>query len=255
MRLRYRCKDAFKHTPVEDFNAQVWTNPSLAQVSYEPFNPLGSPTPDVEEIVTPSPTPTGSPESTVSINPLATELPDDASTSSFPTGIVVLVIIAVLGAGGYSTTICTGKTSEAQRVAKRKIQGVNKPAQAPMRHQDPERLQGRYPLAQDSLQDRLRPAQAHGERRNIPQGSPGTQQGTAQYRPPAGLPPSGTPQGCSVNHLGQPPQSGTPQGTAQYRPPTGQPPQAGATGTAQYRPPTGQAPLAVRHRHCSIWTP
>ena len=25
-------------TPVEDFNAQVWTNPSLAQVSYEPFN-------------------------------------------------------------------------------------------------------------------------------------------------------------------------------------------------------------------------
>ncbi|HHU02992.1 MAG TPA: hypothetical protein GXZ91_07700 [Christensenellaceae bacterium] len=217
-------------TPVEDFNTQVWTNPSLAQVSYEPFNPLGSPTPNVEEIVTPSPTPTGSPESTVSINPLATELPSDAPTSSFPTGIVVLVIIAVLGAGGYYGYYMYRKNQqrETQRVAKRKrIQSDDpvKPGTSPYAPPRPRTPLGHVPP---------RPGQQAPPRPGQPIGT----QGTAQYKPPTGQPPQGTAQYRPPT--GQP-QAGAPQGTAQYRPPMGQPPQAGASqGTVQYRPLAGQ---------------
>ena len=223
-------------TPVEDFNTQVWTNPNLSQASYEPFNPLGTPTPNVEEIVTPTPDITPTP--TVSLNPLETDIPEKAPSSSFPTGLLVLSIVAVLGAGGYYGYYMYTKNrrNEAQRAAKRKMLRQDKPQGGSGYAPPNARTPGHRP-----------PAQGAGRFDRNAQGP----QSTTQFRPPQ----SGA-QGPQSTTQFRPPQSGAqgPQSTAQFRPP-----QSGAQGpqpTTQFRPdankPTSaqgpQSTTQFRHR-------
>ncbi len=108
-------------TPVEDFNTEVWKNPSLAQASYEPFNPLGTATPAVEAILTPTIEPSASPEPTISVSPLTTETPA-AKSSSFPTGLLAIGLLSVLGGGGYYAYYMYKQNQQraAERSAKRR---------------------------------------------------------------------------------------------------------------------------------------
>ncbi len=250
-------KPASQITAVEDFNTQVWKNPSLAQVSYEPFNPLGSPTPQVEAILTPSPEPSETPEATVSFGPLTTETPA-APTSSFPTGLLAIGLLAILGGGGYYAYYMYKQNQQraAARSAKRRQQQQaasagpqTRPAQPqgtaayqPPRPRTPG-TPGQPPQGQPGQPGQAGtpgPIQSAG-RPQPPQG-----QGTAQFRP------TQPPQGTAQFKPGQP----LSQGTAQYRPeqPQGQgapqykPEQPMGQGTAQYRPtsaqpgPMGQGP-------------
>ncbi len=197
-------------TPVEDYNATVWQNPNLINPSYEPFNPLGTPTPPVEAIFTPSPVPSESPSPSPVLIEEFPEPPEKAD-SSFPTGLLAVGLIVLLGGGGYYAYHLYQQNQKraAARSAQRRAQ-----------------------LAQQNGQPQARPAQQQPVSPYAPPRT-GTPQGTAQFRP-TGMPPVG-------NQPGQ-----TPQGTAQYRP-TGMPPvgnQPGQTpqGTAQYRP-AGMPPV------------
>ena len=70
-------------TSVEDFNSGVWKTPRW-QASYEPFNPLGTPTPAIEAVVTPSPSVSPTMDPIPSFSPMASEIPTQGSSSSFP---------------------------------------------------------------------------------------------------------------------------------------------------------------------------
>ena len=220
-------------TPVEDFNTQVWTNPNLSQASYEPFNPLGTPTPNVEEIVTPTPDITPTP--TVSLNPLETDIPEKAPSSSFPTGLLVLSIVAVLGAGGYYGYYMYTKNrrNEAQRAAKRKMLRQDKPQGGSGYAPPNARTPGHRPPAQGAGRfDRNAQGPQSTTQFRPPQSGAQGPQSTAQFRPPQ----SGA-QGPQSTTQFKPPQSGTqgPQSTTQFRPP-----QSGTQGpqsTTQFKPP------------------
>ena len=213
-------------TPVEDYNAVVWQNPNLANPSYEPFNPLGTATPSVEAILTPTPEPSASPSPTPPVIEGFEEPPEKAD-SSFPTGLLAAGLIALLGGGGYYAYRLYNQNQKraAQRAAQRRAQ-----------------------QAQQSGRPQARPAQQQPVSPYAPP-RPGMQ-GTP-YRPGTPPQPGQAPQGTATYRPGTPPQPGqpgqAPQGTVPYRPssfpPQGQPP---TQGTATYRPsafpPQGQSP-------------
>jgi type II secretory pathway pseudopilin PulG len=245
-------------TSWEDYNNVVWKNPALAQTSYEPFSPIITPTPNVESLQTPTPTPSQSPsvspdaspspdapDVTVSIDPLAT--PETTKTSSFPSGLLAIALLSILGGGGYYAYYLyrRNQRERARRSAQRRqlqqqqasAQGQPRPTATPASGQ-------RVPPTQGTAQyTPYRPQQGQ-PRPQGPQGQPGVPptQGTAQYapyRPQQGQP---RPQGPQGQPGGMPPTQGTAQYTP-YRPQQGQqgaapPPQ----NTMEYKPP--QRPAA-----------
>ncbi|MDD4080205.1 MAG: SH3 domain-containing protein [Eubacteriales bacterium] len=246
-------------TSVEDFNTTVWQNPTLLNPSYEPFNPLGTPIPEVEAIPSPSVSPSLAPslEPLPTFMVLETEAPQKAD-SSFPIGWVAVGLIALLGGGGYYAYHLYNQNQKraAQRAAQRRQQAAQQSGPPQARPAQPQ--QGQSPYAPP------RPGQAQQPGGTAPY-RPGTQgpgqpgapnQGTTAYRPGTQAPgQTGAPtQGTTAYHSGTqaPGQSGAPtQGITAYRPgapaPGQLPPTAPPQGTAAYRPasappPTGQQP-------------
>ncbi len=246
-------------TAVEDFNSGVWQNPALAQASYEPFNPLGSPTPSVEAIMTPTVDPNAVSSVSPTLDPLATfepmgtEAPVKAS-SSVPLGWLAVGIIGILGGGGY---YAYHMYRENQRRA------ASRAAQRRQQAQAPSQQQAKSPIQSANQPPYARPAGQQGTVQGVQQPQrpvqPGTQippyaptgsayppQATANYRAPqpGQQPPAvpGTQQGTTAYRVVPPVQPGqapAPQGTAAYRPaqPIQQPNTNGVQqGTAAYRP-------------------
>ena len=264
-------------TSVEDFNSSVWQNPTLLNPSYEPFNPLGTPTPPVEAIATPGTSPSEAPdlEPLPTFMVLETEAPQKAD-SSFPIGWVAVGLIALLGGGGYYAYHLYNQNQKraAQRAAQRRQQAAQqsgtpqaRPAQpyqgqspyAPPRPGQPQHPGGTAPYRPGTTA----PGQAGGPNQGTAAYRPGTtapgqpgapSQGTAAYRPGAPAPGQpGTPgQGTTAYRPGAPlpGQPGAPyQGTAAYRPgapapvqPGQMPPTAPPQGTAAYRPASAPPP-------------
>ena len=269
---------------VEDFNSGVWQNPALAQASYEPFNPLGTPTPSVEAIMTPTADPDATSSVAPTLDPLATfepmgtEAPAKA-TSSFPLGWLAVGIIGVLGGGGY---YAYHMYQENQRRA------ASRAAQRRQQAQAPGQQQARSPVQSPGQPPYTRPAGQQGSVQGVPQPQrpvqPGNQfppyaptgsafppQATTNYRPPqSGQQPPASPgaqQGTTAYRVvppvqpGQvPPTSpGALQGTVKYQvqPPQQPPVTPGAQqGAAGYRstqpvqtpqqPPTAPPPDATQ---------
>ncbi|MDD4709818.1 MAG: MucBP domain-containing protein, partial [Eubacteriales bacterium] len=211
-------------TAVEDFNTGVWQNPALAQASYEPFNPLGSPTPPVEAILTPTPEATFSPEPTFSMGPLATELPDKPS-SSFPTGLVAVLLIAALGGGGYYAYYMYRQNQQraAARNAKRRQQQAQQSGGPTTRPAQPQGTSP-YQPPRPGTPGQTTPGQRPPTGPAAPQNGQTPTQSTTAYRPPQGTVPYR-------------PGQGMPQNTTTYRPgtPGEQPPQVPG-GTVPFRP-------------------
>ena len=88
-------------TPLENYNATVWQNPSLINASYEPFNPLGSPTPPVEAIISPTPLTSPSPTPTLLTVEGFEEPPAEKPGGGFNGVLLAVGLLAVLGGGGY----------------------------------------------------------------------------------------------------------------------------------------------------------
>ncbi len=250
-------------TAVEDFNTGVWQNPALAQASYEPFNPLGTPTPAVEAILTPTAEGTFSPEPTFSMGPLATELPDKPS-SSFPTGLVAVLLIAALGGGGYYAYYMYRQNQQraAARNAKRRQQQAQQsggPTTRPAQPQGTSPYQPPRPgTPGQTTPGQMTPGQRPPSGAATSTGGPTPTQGTTAYQPPQGTTPyrpgQGMPQNTTTYRPGmsgeQAPQ--VPGGTVPYRPiqtpgvtpkPTipGTPPVSGAVNTPSVQPAPPQA--------------
>ena len=118
-------------TSVEDFNSGVWQNPTLVNVTYEPFsNIIASPTPDVEQAATATPAPTGTPQASETPVPLATAgltqftTPAPNARSSGSGWIWAGLAAAVLAGGGaYGYSIYrANQRKAAQRAAQRRQQ-------------------------------------------------------------------------------------------------------------------------------------
>jgi len=140
-------------TSVEDFNSGVWKNPALVNVTYEPFSSLiASPTPDVEQLptVTPSPTPDAteeiSPVATTSFSEFTTPAPNAKGSGSgwVWLGLAAAAIAAGGGAYGYSIYRANQRRA-AQRAAQRKQaqQQAARPGYTQPTQQTPQRAQ--YP--------------------------------------------------------------------------------------------------------------
>ncbi|MDI9520774.1 MAG: SH3 domain-containing protein [Bacillota bacterium] len=244
-------------TPLENYNTSVWQNPSLINASYEPFNPLGSPTPPIEAILTPSPTPEASPSPTL-MTVEGFEQPPEKADSGLPTGLIVVGVLALLGGGGYYAYHLYNQNQKraAQRAAERRAQAARQAGQPQTRPAQPSPY---APPTQGTQQFRP-PTQPQGQTpaqgtQQFRPPTPSTQgqaptQGTQQFRPPTSPAQGQTPaQGKQQFRPPTPPTQGQAptQGTQQFRPPT--PPaqgQAPSQGTQQFRPPTppaqGQAP-------------
>ena len=243
-------------TPVEDFNAGVWQNPALAQASYEPFNPMGTATPEVETILSPTIDPEATPEASPTLDPLATfepmgTEPPTKEGGSFPVGWLALGIIGVLGGGGY---YAYRMYQENQRRAAQRAQQRRQQAQAPGQRPAQPGTQTPYtrPAGQATPpQSGQQPGQ--GGQGGGGQPSPYTPprpgaQGTTTYRPvtpptqPGAQPPAqGTTTYRPVTPPAQPGHKPPAQGTTTYRPvtPPAQPgQQPPAQGTTTYRPVT-----------------
>ena len=114
-------------TPVEDFNTGVWKNPSLSQASYVPFQPIPTPTMDVEQLTTPttSPTstvsPTAAPLPTTNFTEFTTPAPSTKSSGSgwLWAGLAAVAVLAGGGAYGYSIYRANQRRA-AQRAAQRR---------------------------------------------------------------------------------------------------------------------------------------
>ena len=114
-------------TPVEDFNSGVWKNPNLSQASYEPFQPIPTPTMDVEQLTTPtaSPTatvtPTAAPLPTTNFTEFTTPAPTTKSSGSgwLWAGLAAVAVLAGGGAYGYSIYRANQRRA-AQRAAQRR---------------------------------------------------------------------------------------------------------------------------------------
>ncbi|MGI6695537.1 MAG: MucBP domain-containing protein [Christensenellales bacterium] len=250
-------------TSVEDFNTTVWQNPALLNPSYEPFNPLGTPTPAVEAIPSPSPSASSAASPAPSMEPLPTfqvletEAPQK-SDSSFPVGWVAVGLIAVLGGGGYYAYHLYNQNQKraAQRAAQRRQQAARQAGSPQARPALPQQGRSPYqpPTGQNTAAYRpgMTPPPAQGSTPQgtaayrpptSPHGQPPTGQGTASYRPPTpsqGQPPTGQSTTAYRPGMMPPPTQGSaPQGTASYRPPTtsqGQPPTAQPDAGQQSRP-------------------
>ncbi len=204
-------------TSVEDFNAGVWQNPALAQVSYEPFNPLGTPTPAIEAIYTPQPSPTPTPEPLPSFAPVSTP-GSETRDSSFPTVWVSLGIVAVLGGGGFYAYHMYRENQKraAQRAAQRRQQQAQQMGRSA------------------SGQPYARPAQPAASSPYEPPRPPAPRQGTLPYQPARGAQPQGT-------AAWRPPQTASGQPEAPF------PPLSGDTRGAAPERATGPYPGAGTH--------
>ncbi|HOQ64046.1 MAG TPA: SH3 domain-containing protein, partial [Clostridia bacterium] len=118
-------------TPLESFNTTVWQNPALISASYEPFNPLGTPTPPVEAILTPSPSPSPSPSPTLMTVEGFEEPPPEKKDSGFPTGLLTIGLIMLLGGGGYYAYYLYHQNQKraAARAAQRRAQAARQAGQ------------------------------------------------------------------------------------------------------------------------------
>jgi len=210
-------------TPLENYNATVWQNPSLINASYEPFNPLGSPTPAVEAIVSPTPESSPSPTPTLLTVEGFEEPPEEKKGGGFNTVLLTVGLLAVLGGGGYYAYHLYNQNQKraAARAAQRRAQAAQQAGQPQTRPAAPSPYAPPRPGAQGT--------QAYRPQGAPPQqpGQPPAQQGTQVFRP----------QGAPPQQPGQPPaQQGTqtfrPQGTPPQQP--GQPP--AQQGTQTFRP-------------------
>ncbi len=121
-------------TSVEDFNSGVWKNPSLVNVTYEPFsNIIATPTPDVEQVPTVSLAPTATPTATPTASPVpvattgltefTTPVPNTSGGGSgwLWAGLAAAAVLAGGGAYGYSIYRANQRRA-AQRAAQRRKQ-------------------------------------------------------------------------------------------------------------------------------------
>ena len=113
--------------PVEDYNAIVWQNPALA-VSYEPFNPYATPTPDPELLVTETPAPTATALVTEEPTVLPTVEPEALQGDETPksgNGWILpaaLLGVAAVGGGGIGYAYYLHRKNEKRRQAARNQQ-------------------------------------------------------------------------------------------------------------------------------------
>jgi len=239
-------------TSVEDFNSSVWQNPTLLNPSYEPFNPLGTPTPPVEAIATPGTSPSEAPdlEPLPTFMVLETEAPQKAD-SSFPIGWVAVGLIALLGGGGYYAYHLYNQNQKraAQRAAQRRQQAAQQSGSPQARPAQPQQAQSPYAPPRSGQQAQQPGATApYRPGATPPTGQTGAPpQGTTAYRPGA-TPPTGQTGAPSQNTTAYRPgttpptgQTGTPsQNTTAYRPGSAQagqmPPTAPPQSTTAYRP-------------------
>ena len=130
-------------TSVEDFNSGVWKNPTLVNVTYEPFsNIIATPTPDVEQVPTvslapsasPTVTPTESPAplATTGLTEFTTPAPNTSGGGSgwLWAGLAAAVVAAGGGAYGYSIYRANQRRA-AQRAAQRRRQQQQAQAASP----------------------------------------------------------------------------------------------------------------------------
>ena len=146
-------------TSVEDFNSGVWKNPALVNVTYEPFsNIIATPTPDVEQLASPTPTATAeaTPEESASPAPLSTNgftqftTPEPNASGSGSGWIWAgLAAVALIGGGAYGYSLYrANQRRAAQRAAQRRQQqqqqarqgGYARPTQqTPAQNRQPQR--------------------------------------------------------------------------------------------------------------------
>jgi len=215
-------------TPLENYNATVWQNPSLINASYEPFTPLGPPPPPVEAIISPTPLTSPSPTPTLLTVEGFEEPPAEKPGGGFNGVLLAVGLLAVLGGGGYYAYHLYNQNQKraAARAAQRRAEAARQAGQ-------PQARPAPSPYAPP------RPGM-QGTQAYRPQGTP------VQPTQPGQAPPSqGTqafrPQGTPVQPA-QPGQVPPTQGTQAYRPqgtpvqPT-QPGQAPPSqGTQAFRP-------------------
>ncbi|NLB37621.1 MAG: hypothetical protein GX810_00025, partial [Clostridiales bacterium] len=219
-----------KITSVEDFNSGVWTNPALAQASYEPFNPLGTPTPAIEAALTPTPSVSPTMDPVPSFSPMASEIPTQGKSSSLPGAILAIGILGVLGAGGYYgyRLYRENQRRAAQRAAQRRQAQTGQTgttAGAPYARPAQGQPDQTSPYAPPTPRTPGMPPQAP------PTGAPGATQGQTRDT----LVPPNAQRPGSVPFRPDPPTSSAPYRPPQpYTPPTA----PGTTGTAP-RVPTG----------------
>ncbi|NLC33102.1 MAG: hypothetical protein GX781_07380, partial [Clostridiales bacterium] len=257
-------------TPLEDYNKVVWKNPNI-QASYEPFNPIATPTPPVEAILSPSIPPLSGEfivETSPSIDPLTTFEPmgteaPSAKTSRFPTGWLAVGIIGVLGGGGYYAyrMYQDNQRKAAQRATQRRQQAAQQQGRPTTTSSQPPSAR---PAGARPGQQPLRPGQIPpGGQTSSPYAPPASGQGTTAYRPtqPGQVPPPVSGQGTTAYRPTQPGQVPPPvsgQGTTAYRPtqPGQVPPPANSQGTTAYRPTQpGQAPPPVSGQGTTAYRP
>ncbi len=227
-----------KITSLEDFTLGVWTNPNLAQASYEPFNPYATQTPNVEAIATGTPTP--SPEPTATIPPISPIVPTDippvvTENTSFPTGLVIGAIV-LLGAAGGAYVYAIRRQNQ-RRAAERAAQRRRMQQQS-MQTQQPPITQQARPYARQT-QTGAAGAPIIPPQGSVPRPPQMQPSDTQQYRPTAS---------ATQAPVYPPRQAGD---TQQYAAPTAQQKQD-APDTAQetraYAPPTSGASTIQRNR-------
>ena len=225
-------------TPVEDFNSGVWKNPNLSQASYEPFQPIPTPTMDVEQLTTPtaSPTatvtPTAAPLPTTNFTEFTTPAPTTKSSGSgwLWAGLAAVAVLAGGGAYGYSIYRANQRRAAQRAAQRRQAQQQQTRTTQQSAYARPTQQYPRQQSAQQqgSVFTPPTPSQQQGNPYSAPQ------QGSAQtsYQPQQG----GTqaayqPQQSSTTRASYQPQQGSTQ--AAYQPQQGSGTQSPASGSQQ----------------------
>ena len=233
-------------TSVEDFNTSVWNNPSLVNVTYEPFSSIiASPTPDVEQLATPTPTATPAstdtptPEPSPALAEAVTPAPNEKTSGGSGWVWGLLAAAVVLGGGGaYGYSIYrANQRKQAQRAAARR--------------QSQQAARSGAGYARPTQQTAAAPQRAAYPKQTAP--APGQQ--TSVFMPPktaAGQTPVSRPaQGTQTYQPVQPTQPT--QGTQAYQPVQPSQPTQSAPDTQPYSRPTasaaGEDPQAPVRRH------
>jgi len=175
--------------PVEDFNQNVWQNPSI---SYEPFNPYLTPTPDPEKLPTHTPVPT----STAVPSPtpdFALVGPMGAITTPAPTTKTggsawpwVLLGLAAVGAGGayYAYTLHRQNERRRQAVRAQQARQARAAAQQPQMRaaqNNPSQVSQATRAYQNQNAAPFMPPQSGAPRPTVPQ--QGVPSGTGRFQP------------------------------------------------------------------------
>jgi hypothetical protein len=119
-------------TSIEDFNTGVWTNPNLANASYEPFNPFASATPSVETIATSTPAPTATQQPLNTFIPAVITADKPTTGLSFLTKLFIGILAAAGGGGGlyaYMLHRSNQRRAEERASQRRNTQTTARPAQ------------------------------------------------------------------------------------------------------------------------------